>query len=109
MVKQQMVQYPKGKWKLTTPKTKKSYRLIEIGDELVQILRDQRKRQSESRLKYGKYYTESNFIYTHENGKPVTPNFAHYEAEKIAKQVDFPFNFNSLRHHPCYPLIGKWS
>jgi len=98
MVKQQMIQHPHGKWELATPKTKNSYRSIEIGAELLQILRDQRKRQSENRLKYGKYYTESNFVCTHENGKPVTPNSVHYEAEKVAKQVDFPFNFHSLRH-----------
>lgn len=98
LVKQQMIQHEKGRWELATPKTKKSYRSIEIGDQLVRILREQRHRQSENRLKYGKYYTDTNFVCTHENGKPCTPNSIKYEADKISKEVSFPFNFHSLRH-----------
>ncbi|WP_204119963.1 site-specific integrase [Levilactobacillus wangkuiensis] len=88
MVKQQMIHHPHRKWELATPKTKNSYYSIEIGAELLQILRDQRKRQSENRLKYGKYYTESNFVCTHENGanyKQIQVRLGH---SRIATTMD---------------------
>lgn len=59
----------------------------------------------ESKLRYGKYYMDSNFVCTKENGHPVTPNSVKYSCTRIQKQLGFPFNFHSLRHTHATMLL----
>lgn len=104
-VHQQMLQYSKTDIRIGKPKTAASYREIEIGDELTNILKHQRLLQSENKLKYGKLYFNSNFVCTWENGKPVTPNQIKYYSDKVQKVLNFPFNFHSLRHTHATMLL----
>lgn len=105
-VKQQMIVLSQGRYAITTPKTKNSYRTIPIGQTLVDILKQQRKIQSERKLLYGKNYRESNFVCTQANGKPVTPNSIKYEVQKVRKKVDFDFNFHSFRHTHATMMVS---
>nr|WP_223876604.1 site-specific integrase [Lactiplantibacillus daowaiensis] len=104
-VNKQMIMKPKSQFEITSPKTKASYRTIAIGKTLVEILRTARKEQMRNKLRYGKYYLDSSFVCTKANGKPVTPSAIHYYAGKVSKQVDFPFNFHSLRHTHATMLL----
>lgn len=54
--------------KLGTPKTAASYRTIAIDDIFVNELKAMKRRQSENKLRHGKYYYDSNFVCTKENG-----------------------------------------
>lgn len=105
-VKQQMIVLNKGRYEITTPKTKNSYRTVPIGQTLVNILKKQRKIQLERKILYGKNYQDSNFVCTHPNGKPVTPNSIKYEVEKVRKLVDFDFNFHSFRHTHATMMVN---
>ena len=104
-VKQAMMQEPKGKFSIVTPKTTSSYRTISIGESLVDLLKQHKKHQIEERLRYGQYYHESNFVCTKENGSPVTPNTIKYQCDRIQKELGFPFNFHSLRHTHATMLL----
>ncbi|MFC6202614.1 tyrosine-type recombinase/integrase [Lactiplantibacillus nangangensis] len=104
-VNKQMIMKPKSEFAITSPKTKASYRTIAIGKTLVEILKHARKEQLANHLRYGKFYYESNFVCTKANGKPVTPSVIHYYAGKVSKDVDFPFNFHSLRHTHATMLL----
>ncbi|MFU0784261.1 tyrosine-type recombinase/integrase [Clostridium sp.] len=95
----------KGIWELGTPKTKSSYRTIEIGDTLVNILKKHRKNQLENKLRYGKYYKDSNFVCTKENGELVTPDSLKYLSKVVNYELDIDFNFHSLRHTHATMLL----
>ncbi|WP_282801177.1 tyrosine-type recombinase/integrase [Secundilactobacillus kimchicus] len=106
-VKQAMMSHGSdGKsYEIITPKTKSSYRTIMVGQTLIDILRWHKKDQMEQRLRYGEFYTQTNFVCTAENGQPVTPNNIKNDVERIQKHVDFPFNFHSLRHTHATMLL----
>lgn len=97
-VERNMIQLTGYDYELASPKTAASYRTILIGSSLLNELRTWHKQQMENRLRYGSYYFESNFVCTHENGKPVTPNSIKYKCGHISKELGFPFNYHSLRH-----------
>ncbi|WIF95167.1 site-specific integrase [Caminicella sporogenes] len=96
----------KGKeWEFGTPKTNSSQREILIGDALTNILKKHRKRQLENKLKYGKYYTNSNFVCTKENGELVTTNTLKYLSRVVNYELGINFNFHSLRHTHATMLL----
>ncbi|MDN6291469.1 MAG: site-specific integrase [Tetragenococcus halophilus] len=88
----------KKSYMVGTLKTQSSYRTIDIGDSLTNVLKAHRKRQMENKLFYGQHYTDSNFICTRENGELVTPNSVKYHSEKLRKQTGVNFSFHSFRH-----------
>lgn len=90
---------------LGTPKTQSSFRTIAIDDILLQELKRVRKRQSENKLRHGKYYFDSQFVCTKENGEPVTPNSIKWHSGKVKKELGFDFNFHSLRHTHATMLL----
>lgn len=81
-----------------TPKTKSSYRTIRIGDKLVDILKRNKVWQDEQRKEYGKFYHESNFVCTKENGKNITPTTIKYLSKIVNLDLGIYFSFHALRH-----------
>ena len=90
---------------LGSPKTKSSLREVTIGDALTKILRKHRKRQMENRLRYGKFYTENEFVCTKENGNVITPNSIKWNVDKTRKSTSVDFNFHSFRHTHATMLL----
>lgn len=97
-VTEQMKQFSAHDIRVGKLKTPSSNRTVLIGEELVSILKKQRLQQSKNKLRYGKRYYESEFVCTKENGKPITPNSIKYLSSLVHQNLDFPFNFHSLRH-----------
>lgn len=95
----------KGIFELGTPKTKSSYRKIDIGNTLVSILKRHKLYQKENKLKYGSYYTNSDFVCTKENGELVTTDSLKYLSRVVNYELKIPFNFHSLRHTHATMLI----
>lgn len=92
-------------WVFGTPKTVSSNRKIMIGNTLLDILKKHRKSQLENKLKYGKYYTDSNFVCTKENGEHVTTNTLKYLSRVVNYEIMISFNFHSLRHTHATMLL----
>lgn len=95
----------KGVWELEFPKTKSSYRTIAVGDTLVNILKKHKKSQIENRLRYGKYYKNSNFVCTKENGELVTTDSLKYLSRAVNYELGINFNFHSFRHTHATMLL----
>ena len=100
-----MIQHGKGTYELASPKTKASYRTIDIGQTLVNELKEKRKSQMENQMRYGRLYDKSNFVCTEENGTPVLPNTIKYKARLVQDKLHMNFNFHSLRHTHATMLL----
>lgn len=100
-----MIQHGKGTYELASPKTKASYRTIDIGQTLVNELKEKRKSQMENQMRYGHLYDKSNFVCTEENGSPVLPNTIKYKARLVQDKLHMNFNFHSLRHTHATMLL----
>ncbi|MGF2144090.1 tyrosine-type recombinase/integrase [Vagococcus fluvialis] len=99
-----MVQDGKN-WLMGTPKTQSSYRTIQIGPSLVSLLRKAKLRQKENKMFYGKYYNDTDFICTKENGNPITLNSIKWYTEKYRKESGVDYNFHSFRHTHATMLL----
>lgn len=92
-------------WVFGTPKTKSSNRTILIGKTLIDILKHHKKNQLENKLKYGKYYTNNNFVCTKENGELVSTDSLKYLSRVVNYELGINFNFHSLRHTHATMLL----
>jgi len=95
----------KGIWEFGTPKTKGSNRTIKIGPTLLGILKAHSLYQKENQLKYGPYYTKSDFVCTKENGVNITPDTLKYLSRVVNYELKIDFNFHSLRHTHATMLL----
>lgn len=100
-----MVSKGKGVYELGTPKTKSSYRTIDIGDTLIKILKRHKIWQKKNKLEYGQYYTDSNYVCTKENGQLVTIDTIKYISRIVNYELKINFNFHSLRHTHATMLL----
>jgi integrase len=57
-----------------TPKSKASRRTLPMPDEVVELLRAARKRQTEERLTFGAGYGPGEYVASDETGQPYHPN-----------------------------------
>lgn len=103
-VNKQMIM-KKKEFDVTSPKTKASYRTIAVGNSLLTVLKRFRTYQKENKVRYGQFYFDSPFVCTKQNGKPITPSVIKYYTTKLSQELDFPFNFHSLRHTHATMLL----
>lgn len=86
-----------SKWIFQSPKTENSCRTIYFGSNLKKILEEQRIRQMQNKVKYGRWYTDSNLVASHENGKMMTPDGMRYFG-KWCHKTFCKGTFHFLRH-----------
>ena len=92
-------------YEFSTPKTRNSIRIIDIGDTLVNILENHKKWQKNNKLEYGKYYKDNNFVCTKENGTFVTMTSLRYLSRIVNMDLQIKFNFHALRHTHATMLL----
>lgn len=102
---EKIILYKDKEWIFGTPKTKSSNRTILIGNTLSKILKHHKKYQIENKLKYGKHYTNSNFVCTKENGELVTTDSLKYLSRVVNYELKIRYNFHSLRHTHATMLL----
>lgn len=115
----------KALWCFGPPKTKSSIRTVKIGDTLLKILKSEKTRQNENRLRYGEYYANYslnkidenifNFVPSNkndvklicvdENGQFVTTDSFKYCSRVIHHELEIEFDFHSLRHTHATILV----
>lgn len=95
----------KGVFELGTPKTTSSYRNIKIGNTLINILKQHKLYQKEMKLKYGQWYTDSNWVCTKENGEQITTDSIKYLSRVVNYDLMIKFDFHSLRHTHATMLL----
>lgn len=67
------LKYRDGRLQVDTPKTSASYRTLPLIDDLVAVLREHRRRQAAEQLAAGPLWHDGGFVFTRENGEPLTP------------------------------------
>lgn len=90
----------KKMWEIGTLKTQASYRTIDIGNQLIAILKAHKEHQESNKEFYGKHYTiyEQEFVCTKENGKLTTPHSIKHYQDKAKRESGVDFSFHSFRH-----------
>lgn len=76
-------------YQLTPPKTKKSIRVFDVDDELLQLLKKHKVRQSKTRLKFRKEiadYHNANFVFCRDNGYPYASRFVYDRTVRLCKK-----------------------
>lgn len=97
----------KKDWVLGPPKNNSSFRTFQIGASLVNLLKKHKLQQKKNKLKYGKFYQDSNYVCTKENGEFVSPYSVKYSCENIQKKLSIGFGFHSLRHTHATLLLER--
>lgn len=108
--------YSNGHVLMSTPKTDESSRTIYISNELLEILKKFRIKQSENKLKYGEFYIKNtfddktyDFILTWENGKYIHPMYYLTKLKKVLIKTNINKNirFHDLRHTNATLLLSQ--
>jgi integrase len=87
-------------WKVEegTPKSRRA-RVIDIDPETVAMLRRWRRAQLEERMAWGEAWTDSGYVFTREDGKPVHPESIGWHFERLVKKAGVPrLRLHDLRH-----------
>lgn len=81
------------------PKTETSHRVLYMPEELADVLRRERQKQLDFKAKLCDTYRDSGYVFTHEDGRPVRPNYA---SELLTKFIEDnglpPLTLHGLRH-----------
>lgn len=94
-------------FELSTPKTRNSVRDIYFNEEVEKVFKSLRKKQSENRLYYGKYYKqlEYDFVFTAPEGTILTRNTYANKANTLSKKGCIKFTMHSFRHTHATMLL----
>jgi integrase len=76
-------------YKLLTPKTKKSIREISMDEKIMKMLRKHLKRQNERKMAMRDKWHDAGFVFTRDNGYPLSPRFVYYRMRRFEKWLSF--------------------
>lgn len=98
-VKRALKRIPHGGWEYAELKTRKSQRLLDIGQSLADILSDHKRQQAKARLAYGARWHHHNLVFTSENGEPVDMSKLRAHLQKAIERAKLPrITLYDLRH-----------
>jgi integrase len=95
------------KFVLQQPKTKSARRIIYMDDDIIKILKKQKAKQNEERLKYAGVYMEQNMVFARPSGDFVFPSSLNTMFGRFIKRAGLPpIRFHDLRHTHATILLG---
>jgi integrase len=99
--------FAEGKFISAPLKTKFSIRDIKIGKTLIEILKEEKIRQTKLKEEYKEYYFQDkrDFVCCHDNGKPVLDSSIQVFCHTQLKRKGINFNFHMLRHTHATMLL----
>lgn len=94
--------------KLQTPKTKNSVRVIDIGPDLTQVLREHRAIHNEKKLKAGGEWNKLDLVFCQDNGRPLDMDrIYHRDFHRVLKRAELRgMPMHGLRHTYAALLIA---
>lgn len=96
-----------GQFKLSTPKTKSSERVIAIPKELIPILKEHKKRQDELKESLGTKWKDRGAVVTGMMGEYLNGTYLNSSLKKLLKKHDMPdLHVHDLRHANASLLIN---
>ena len=90
------------------PKTEKSRRTVALSLETITLLRRVKRKQIEQRLAAGQAWTDSKFVFTQPDGKPIDSNRVTRDFQKLVRANGLPhLTLKGLRHAHATLLLSK--
>lgn len=101
-------QLPGETWKLVEVKSETSRRVLPLPALAVAMLKAQRARQREERMRAGPLWTEHDFVFTRPTGEPLSPSQV-YKVFAVAMEASVKrhLRFHDLRHSAASFLIAQ--
>jgi integrase len=98
-VKQTLAYTPEKGLFFKPPKSKKSRRMIDISGEVVEVLKQHKKKQAEAKLFFGQEYQDNGLVFCQDNGRPMHPDTPSSWFPEFLERIGLPrLNFHCLRH-----------
>ena len=88
-----------------TPKSKASNRTLPMPDEVVDVLKAARKRQTEERLRFGEGYGPGEYVASDEQGMPYHPNLLTFRWGKLLDDLKITRVRLHDARHSCATLM----
>lgn len=96
-----------GEYKLSTPKTKSSARVIAVPRQVVDTLRAQELWQDQRRTRLGRKWIDRGCVFSGEYGEYMSRNYLNATMKKFLAEHDFPdIHIHDLRHANASLLIN---
>jgi integrase len=96
-----------GEYRLSTPKTKSSARVIALPPQLVEILKEQKAWQEERKKAVGNRWTERGAVFTGSYGEYMSKNYINLQFKRLLEKHGFPdIHIHDLRHANASLLIN---
>lgn len=96
-----------GEYKLTTPKTKSSARVIALPPQLIELLKEQKEWQEKQKETVGDRWIEHSAVFTGEYGEYMSKNYINLAFKKFLKDHNLPnVHIHDLRHANASLLIN---
>ena len=90
---------------LGTPKSKASNRTLPMPDEVVDVLKAARKRQTEERLRFGEGYGSGEYVASDGQGRPYHPNLLTFRWGKLLDELKIKRVRLHDARHTCGTLM----
>lgn len=96
-----------GEYRLTSPKTKSSARLITLPPQVIEIFKEQKAWQEKRRAEVGSRWIERDAVFTGQFGEYMNKTYINTEFKELLKNHDFPdIHIHDLRHANASLLIN---
>lgn len=80
-------------------KTDGSPRSIAISDAVIKMLKNEKSKQEQQKLKLGSYYQDHDLVMANDDGSPINIDYLSREFGRLVKRLDIPYvRFHDLRH-----------
>lgn len=98
--------FKNNRWYENAPKSRSGSRTVSISEELIQVLKEWRKRQAEERLKAGEHWKSGEYVFASEIGEPITHPTYYNAWRRTLRRLDIKgFKVHSLRHTHISTLL----
>ena len=96
-----------GEYRLSTPKTKSSARVVALPPQAVKLLQEQREWQDRRRKEVGDKWIDRGAVFTGQYGEYMSKNYINLQFKRLLKKHDFPdIHIHDLRHANASLLIN---
>ncbi|WP_207708359.1 tyrosine-type recombinase/integrase [Senegalia massiliensis] len=97
----------KGTLTLVEPKTKKSNRSVAVHENVMEVLKAERKKQIGYRMVLGETYKNNNFVCSRDDGRPMNPDYISKTFPKIKRKLGLEVRFHDLKHTHATMLLKQ--
>ena len=92
---------------VSSPKTESGNRTITMSERVTALLRQYRVQQIENGFQLGTAWQETDYVFIHPDGKPISPQYPNKWFDRFLQRHDLPkITFHQLRHTNASLLIA---